>query len=350
MATITSIEAGDSVAAAPAPALAERPCLDHIVTEDDTPVDNMFSEKQQRLLTEPLYSSWDAGRPFVATANVGLFYAVRQPPLVPDVLVSLDVEAPEELMAKEHRSYFVWEYGKTPEAVVEVVSNTEGGETTDKKVKYAQIGIVYYAIYDPAGEVQSEPLQVFVLREKSYVPCSPEWLPVLGLGLTLWRGPYENRDAVWLRWCDRQGRVIPTGAESAEQERTRTEQERTHAEQERTPALTKSTSVPSTSEFGRTDSHRGCESWASIPTRDDGWAKSTPGGRPVSAQKLRRGLASRFRSRAARAEGDKARRAGSGQTRVRIATSGGQKSRTGGVTVPTPRLTKTWQTGPSTSP
>jgi hypothetical protein len=50
------------------------PNVDHLVTEDDTPVDNIFSEKQQRLLTEPLYSSWGmAGerRPFVAMANVG---------------------------------------------------------------------------------------------------------------------------------------------------------------------------------------------------------------------------------------------------------------------------------------
>ena len=200
-----------------------RPRIDHLVTEDDTPKDSIFSEKQQRLLTEPLYSSWDAGRLFVATANVGLFYAVRQPPLVPDMLLSLDVEAPEDLLVKEHRSYFVWEYGKAPEAVVEVVSNTEGGETTDKMLKYAQIGILYYAIYDPYGAVQPEPLRVFVLRDKSYTPCSPEWLPVLGLGLALWQGPFENCDAVWLRWCDRQGRVIPTGAERADQEHLRAE-------------------------------------------------------------------------------------------------------------------------------
>ena len=228
MATIPSIDAGESVAAAPAPPV--RPCLDHIVTEDETPVDNMYSEKQQRLLTEPLYSSWDAGRPFLATANVGLFYAVRQPPLVPDVLLSLDVVVPEELMAKEHRSYFVWEYGKAPEAVVEIVSNTEGGETTDKMHKYAQIGILYYAIYDPEGEVQAEPLRVFVLRDKSYTPCSAEWLPILGLGLTLWQGLFEKCDTTWLRWCDRQGQVIPTGAERADQERERAENERFRAE------------------------------------------------------------------------------------------------------------------------
>ena len=41
------------------------PDIEALVTEDDTPVDNMPSEKQQRLLTEPLYSSWEgpgAGR------------------------------------------------------------------------------------------------------------------------------------------------------------------------------------------------------------------------------------------------------------------------------------------------
>ena len=231
MATIRSIDAGDSLTAGPAPGV--RPCLDHLVTEDDAPVDSMFSEKQQRLLTEPLYSSWDAGRLFLATANVGLFYAVRQPPLVPHILLSLDVEVPGDWLAKEHRSYFVWEFGKAPEAVVEIVSNTEGGETTDKMLKYAQIGILYYAIYDPAGAVQAEPVRVFVLRDKSYMPCSPEWLPVLGLGLTLWQGPFENWDTVWLRWCDRQGRVIPTGAERANQERQRADQERQRADQER---------------------------------------------------------------------------------------------------------------------
>jgi hypothetical protein len=231
MAAIRSPALGQSVSAEPLPEI--RPPLDDLVTEDDTPVDNMFSEKQQRLLTEPLYSSWDAGRPFLATANVGLFYAVRQPPLVPDALLSLDVEVSGDWLAKEHRSYFGWEFGKAPEAVLEIVSNTEGGETTDKMNKYAQIGILYYVIYDPAQAVRSEPLRVFVLRDKSYAPCSAEWLPVVGLGLTLWQGRFENWETEWLRWCDRQGRVIPTGSERAEQERQRAEQQRQRADEER---------------------------------------------------------------------------------------------------------------------
>jgi Uma2 family endonuclease len=231
MATIPSTEAGESVAAEPA--APQRLCLDHLVTEDDVPVDNILSEKQQRLLTEPLYSSWNPGRLFLATANVGLFYALRQPPLVPDMLLSLDVKLPGHPLIKDYRSYFMWEYGKAPEAVVEIVSNAEGGETTEKMVKYAQIGILYYAIYDPYEAVQSEPLKVYVLRDKSYVPCSGEWLPVLGLGLTLWPGTFESSDTVWLRWCDRQGQVISTGAERADQERERADEARERADQER---------------------------------------------------------------------------------------------------------------------
>jgi hypothetical protein len=123
---------------------------------------------------------------------------------------------------------------------VEIVSNTEGGETTEKMLKYAQMGILYYAIHDPGLAVQSQRLRAFVLRDKSYEPCSPEWLPVLGLGLTLWRGSFENWEADWLRWCDRAGQVIPTGAEQAarsrqhaEQEQQRADQEQQRAEQER---------------------------------------------------------------------------------------------------------------------
>ena len=128
------------------------PDVDHLVTEDDTPVDNVFSEKQMRLLTEPLYSSWTcpAGQQsFVAMANVGLFFAVDRPPLVPDVLLSTNVVRPADFRAKRHRSYFIWEYGKPPDVVIEVVSNREGGEDREKMEIYAEIGVRDYAIYDP---------------------------------------------------------------------------------------------------------------------------------------------------------------------------------------------------------
>ncbi len=203
----------------PSPASSIFPDVEKLVTEDDTPVDNIASAKQQRLLVETLYSSW--GRPagsglFLADANVGLFFARHEPPLVPDVFLRLDVQPPEEWWSKEHCSYFFWEYGGPPDLVVEIVSNTEGGEDTRKLRDYARIKVQYYVIYDPSHQLGEETLRAFELRGRAYAPIDPDWLPDIELGLTLWQGTFEGSSAEWLRWRDRSGQVIPTGAERAE--------------------------------------------------------------------------------------------------------------------------------------
>ncbi|MFZ0547369.1 MAG: Uma2 family endonuclease [Candidatus Promineifilaceae bacterium] len=203
------------------------PDLSNVITEDDEPVDNIFSEKQQRLLTETLYTSWrkkfEPDTHFVALANVGLFYAVERPAIVPDVMVSLDVELPEELWEKKHRSYFFWEYGKPPEIVIEIVSNRKGRELTTKKALYARLGIAYYIVFDPYKQLNGKLLHVFERRASEYVSRRKYWLPVLGLGLELWEGTYEGHEAVWLRWVDEEGNLLLTGEEAAEQERQRAE-------------------------------------------------------------------------------------------------------------------------------
>jgi hypothetical protein len=80
-----------------------RPDISHIITEDDEPVDNLPSEKQQRLLVEPLYTANVLARPFLAAANVGVFFALNQAPVVPDVFLSLGVEVAADWWAQEHR-------------------------------------------------------------------------------------------------------------------------------------------------------------------------------------------------------------------------------------------------------
>ena len=37
----------------------------------------------------------------------------------------------------------------------------------------------------------------------------------LGLTLILWQGVFEDKEDTWLRWCDAEGRLIPTGEERA---------------------------------------------------------------------------------------------------------------------------------------
>ena len=208
------------------------PDISHVVTEDDTPVDNVFAEKQERLLTEPLYSSWtgpESGK-FWATANVGLFSKMNEPAVVPDVLLSLDVSPGDYVRQKERRSYFMFAYGKPPDVVIEVVSNKEGNELGSKLKTYARIAIPYYVIYDPELLVIEQPLRVMVIRGKKYVDLGAAALDEIGLGLTIWEGQFESMRDHWLRWTNANGILIPTGFERAEQERQRADQERQRAD------------------------------------------------------------------------------------------------------------------------
>ena len=219
--------------------------ISHLTIEDDTPVDNFQSAQQQRLLVEPLYSSKALPLPFVADANVGLFYKLKGEPIVPDAMLSLGVQRPDDFSERRNRSYFVWEFGKVPDVCIEIVSNQEGdevalsrksrqkGKTLAKKELYAQIGVRYYVVFDPLQQIQGQEemngarLRVWSISPDGYTELTPSegicevgqsvWLNGAGIGLTLWEGQFEDElTRPWLRWCDRAGRVIPTGAERAD--------------------------------------------------------------------------------------------------------------------------------------
>jgi len=212
------------------------PIVDDVVIDDGAPVDNIFSEKQMRLLTEPLYSSWAGpapGVPFVALANVGLFVIYGAAPMVPDVMLAVGVSQSSDFTIKENLSYFVWRRGKVPDVAIEIVSNREGKEDTDKLNSYANYRIPYYVIFDPENQLGGGVLRTFGLVVNRYVATSADWLDGVGLGLRLWPGTYEGGTATWLRWCDKKGILIPTGAEQAEQDKVRADKEKELAEQEK---------------------------------------------------------------------------------------------------------------------
>jgi Uma2 family endonuclease len=192
------------------------PDLDALITDDGAPVDNLFVEKQYRLLTEPLNTSWTPPgeeKRFLVATDVGIFHKDGRPPLAPDCFLSLGVSSDVDLQAKEHRSYFLWIIGKAPEVVIEIVSDKRGGEEDFKRDAYAEMGVLYYVIFDPLNRLRGGVLRAGALRRRKYKPIEPAWFDQVGVGLTLWHGVYETFPESWLRWCDRNGRVIPTGAE-----------------------------------------------------------------------------------------------------------------------------------------
>ncbi len=212
-----------------------RPSVEHLILDDGKPVDSLFFEKLMRLMTEALYSSWNGpggGRPFLVCADVGLFFEPKQTPLVPDIMLSLDVR-PGDLSVKENQSYFLWIMGKPPEAVVEFVSDRTGGELTYKMQRYAQVGIAYYVVFDPRNLLRQGVLRAFRRVGTQYEEIDAAWLAGIGLGVRLWEGEFEGEPGNWLRWCDEQRNVIPTGAERSLQEKQRADQEKRHAREEK---------------------------------------------------------------------------------------------------------------------
>jgi len=200
--------------------------IEELIIQDDEPVDNIFVEKQQRLLTNALESSWSGpgrGRPFAVFSNVGLFPEKKQTPLVPDAMLVVDVHWKVDRKRKETLSYFLWIVGKPPDVVVEVVSDRRGGEGSYRMNRYAKMGVPYYVIFDPERWLKSDELRSFALERGTYRPLAKHWFPGVRLGLKLWEGRYADLSARWLRWCDGRGSVIPTGAERAERERRKRE-------------------------------------------------------------------------------------------------------------------------------
>ena len=140
-------------------------------------------------------------------------------PAAPDVYVAFGV-------ANRHRnSYVVWEEGKPPDFVLEVVSPSSRREDEeDRPRKYARMGVPEYFRYDPEG-VLEPPLAGFALGAGGYAPLPEEPLAggvvgvrskKLGLCLCVKQSGPEPLDGA-LRWYDPvAGVFLPTRHELAD--------------------------------------------------------------------------------------------------------------------------------------
>ncbi|MEM6297956.1 MAG: Uma2 family endonuclease [Bacteroidota bacterium] len=204
----------------------DEPNYEQFETENDDPVDNLFSEMQQRLFIDPLHNNDWTDRDFWASANVGIYYAINKPPVIPDMFLSLDVRKPEKWVEKKDKCYFSWVVGKLPELVVEVVSNKVGNENEQKMQLYAQLGIQYYIIFDPYNHLYPDYLNVFILKERQYERLESDnfFMPEVRLGIMIWNGLFEGEKAPWARWCTKEGQVLYTGGERADEAESKAEQ------------------------------------------------------------------------------------------------------------------------------
>lgn len=179
---------------------------------DDTPVDNELQILIPNLLLAILSSFWQQREDWFFGINMGIYYAPLKPAIVPDAFLSLGVE---RFIGENGRlSYVLWEEeGIIPLFALEVISQTYNGEYEQKKIDYAQLGILYYAIYAPTRlRRKRQRLEVYRLVEGQYIlqPGEVVWMPEISLGIGRERGTYQGLTREWLYWYDQNGKRYPT--------------------------------------------------------------------------------------------------------------------------------------------
>ncbi len=212
------------------------PSAEDLPDSDDTPVDNQLQHLIPGLLELILAMVWAERRDWFFGVDMGIYYHPEIPAIVPDGFLSIGVE--RVIDEGLRLSYVLWEEQKVPILALEVVSQQRRGEYTEKKKLYAEMGVLYYVIYNPFRRRKAV-LEVYRLVNSEYVLLAgnPLWMPEIGLGIGTDRGTYQGITREWLYWYNQAGERLLTPEErvsEAEQiaqvERQRAETERQRAE------------------------------------------------------------------------------------------------------------------------
>lgn len=203
--------------------------------EDGEPLESDRHVTQMLLCISILRYAWRDRTDFFVGGNMFIYYSLDQAQQViaelegraptrvayrgPDVFVVLNVDR-----QRERKSWVVWqEGGRYPNVIIELLSpSTAQIDLTVKKELYEQVfRTPEYFCWDPFDP------QAFVgwrLSAGRYTPIPRDergwlWSEELKLWLGPWAGAIQGEEAVWLRYYDAEGKLLPTGEEDAEAER-----------------------------------------------------------------------------------------------------------------------------------
>ncbi|HEY9622485.1 MAG TPA: Uma2 family endonuclease [Crinalium sp.] len=209
----------------PAPLIELPPTQADLPYDDDEPMESARHTAQMDLLTDALIP-WLAQRDdgFVG-GNMFVYYSLAQVRNKdfkgPDVFVVLGVPK------GERKSWVVWEEGKAPDVVIELLSDsTAAADKNAKKLIYQnQMRVPEYFWYDPFNP---EDWTGFSIQQRVYQPLVENdrhqlVSGSLGLALQRWQGQYKGIEATWLRWATLEGDILLTPEEQERQRADRAE-------------------------------------------------------------------------------------------------------------------------------
>jgi Uma2 family endonuclease len=220
-----------------APGITLPPTQDELPCDDGVPMETERHKLQMDLLIYPL-KSWLYRQPeggYVG-GNMFVYFSLeqvrRQDFRGPDVFVVLGVPR------RERKSWVVWEEGKGPDVVIELLSERTAAEDKGRKktIYQDQLKVAEYFWFDPFNP---DDWAGFYWQRGIYQTLPPDdqgrlISKRLGLALVRWHGIYAGVEATWLRWATLEGALLlPTPQEALEAETRRAEAEKQRAEAEK---------------------------------------------------------------------------------------------------------------------
>lgn len=216
------------------PYLVLPPTQDELPFDDGEPMESECHALQLPLLKDPLMNYWKDRTDFYVGTNMFVYFSPKQEKTHdfrgPDVFVVQGVDR------HPRKSYLVWEEGKGPDVVIELIAPTTADEDKGpkKKVYQDKLRVPEYFWCDP----YSNDFSGFSLQDGKYKRIKPDAKGMLhsaqlSLALTRWQGTYEGVDANWLRWATPKGILLPTSQELARTHLRRADEACNRAEEER---------------------------------------------------------------------------------------------------------------------
>lgn len=202
------------------------PTQDELPCDDGIPMETQRHKMQMDLLLDTLQPWLDQQEDGYIGGNMFIYFSTQQ-------IRNQDFRGPDFFAVlgvpkQERKSWVVWEEGKAPNVVIELLSESTSDEdkTRKKNIYQNQLRVPEYFWYDPfnpedwagfdlqGGEYQS------LVRDANNRYISQQ----LDLALVQWHGVYKNLETVWLRWETLEGELLPTERELSQQAQQEAEQ------------------------------------------------------------------------------------------------------------------------------
>ncbi|MCK5522308.1 MAG: Uma2 family endonuclease [Thiomargarita sp.] len=214
-------------------AVSRLPTQDELPCDDGVPMETERHRLQMELLINSLAPWLEQHGGGYVSGNMFVYFSDKQ-------LRNQDFKGPDVFVVRgvshtERKSWVVWEEGKSPDIVIELLSeSTAAVDKGEKKTIYQnQLKVGEYYCFDPfhSEDFVGWTLEKGVYQKRAFDAQKRLISEQLGLALVRWEGVFNQIKAVWLRWATLDGELLPTPHEYERREKEQERQEKEQAQQ-----------------------------------------------------------------------------------------------------------------------